>query len=192
MDTDKRRKKAIKLSDELSGFIRQYPEKDLIKGTRLQRAWEKIASQQALKHTDNIVFSPKSSEPTILVFVDNSHWAAELGSQKELYRLLLVKETDYRIADIKFLVSRKNVLKKMFKKNQDLKEIEKQQEKEWRQKTKALTKEEDRYTRELVSKIKDESLQKKLYKAIKTDFEWKKGTEGLKLPQNPPESPESI
>ena len=184
---DTRNQKISRLSKETTGFINTHSKKGLSQAVRLQNAWEKIASSQALEHTDNITFSNRLNKSTLLVYVDSSHWAAELESQKELYRILIEKETGYRVADLKFLVTRKTAFKKAFIK--------------WRETTTSskgkegsvpLTDEEEGYARKMVSVIKSEKLREQLFKAMKADFEWKKGTEGLKLPENPPEGSETI
>jgi len=184
---DDRNRKLTRLNWETNRFINRNSKEGLSQAIQLQSAWEKVASQKALENTDNITFSVRSKKPEILIFVGSSHWAAELESQKELFRILLEKETGLKIYDVKFLVTRKAAYKKTFMK--------------WREKTTAnrsrekaipLTKEEDRHAREMVSKIQDEKLRNALYKAMKADLEWKKGTEGSKTPENPPESPETI
>jgi hypothetical protein len=180
-----RNKDTTKLSAEIDNFIKNNSSERFSRGMHLQKAWESVASTQALKHTDNVVFSIKTKHPCVLVYVDNSHWAAELGTQKELYRLLLEKETGWEIDDLKFFVTRKAMFKKLFQKKKE------EQQNETNITPLPLDEYEDRYTRELVSPIKDERLKKRLYKAMKTDFEWKKGSEGLKLPQKPSGSPES-
>jgi hypothetical protein len=181
-----RNKRATKLSGEMSGFILGNSSEKFSRGIRLQSAWEKIATPQELEHTDNVVFSIKSKDPCILVYVDSSHWAAELGFQKELYKILLERETGWKLSDLKFLVTRKTSLKKLFQKRREKKEAKKD-----KPIAIPLTEDEDRHARYLVSSIKDEQLRNQLYKAIKADFEWKKGSSELKLSQKPPESPES-
>jgi hypothetical protein len=184
------KKRAVKLGEELSGFIKDNPNARFTRETRLQRAWEAVATTRILEHTDSVIFSVKSKQPCVVVYVESSIWAAELEAQKELYRLLLEKETGWSINDLKFYVTRKVMFKKLFKKRNI--EREKEHTDDVKEKTAvSLTEEEDRYARELVSSIQDKELQNGLYKAIKADFEWKKGSEGLKLPQKPPESPES-
>jgi hypothetical protein len=184
------RKKAIKLGEELSNFIKDNSNERFARDTRLQRAWEAVASSRILEHTDSVVFSTKSKQPCVIVYVESSIWAAELEAQKELYRILLEKETNWSIDDLKFYVTRKVMFKKLFKKRNNEKTQEHLRDKEEKT-TVFLTEEEDRYARELASSLQDKKLQDGLYKAIKANFEWKKGSEGLKLPQKPPESPES-
>jgi hypothetical protein len=183
---NQRNLKITKLSQEIHGFMSNNSTEQFSRSMRLQAAWEAVAPPQALQHTDNVVFSPKTKDSTVLVYVENSHWAAELGTQKELYRILLERETGWELPDIKFLITRKTAFKKLFKKRQTKQETEKA-----KRTAQTLTKEEDSYARSMVSQIKDEQLKNRLYKAIKADFEWKKGNEGLKLSQKPPESPET-
>jgi ribosome-interacting GTPase 1 len=184
-----RNKEVRRLGAEADSFVLEHSSERFTRGMRLQKAWEAIAPPRALDHTDNVVFSVKAKKPCILVYVDDSHWAAELGTQKELYRILIEKETGWEIDDLKFYVTRKTMFKKLFKKQ---KEKERQEQQGAKIKTAIpLNEAEDRYARELVSQIQNKQLQEGLYKAIKADFEWKKGSEGLKLPQKPPERPET-
>jgi hypothetical protein len=183
---EKRDKKAVRLYVKAGDFIQAHSSKEFSRGIRLQTAWESIATPQVLTHTDNVVFAPKK-DSTVLVYVENSHWAAELENQKELYRILLERETDWHIDEIKFLITKKISLKKLF--------IKKNNEDNTEGKRKIAlphTEKEDRYARELVSEIQDKELKERLYKAIKADFEWKKGRNALNLSQKPPESPETI
>jgi hypothetical protein len=182
-----RNKRVTKLSWETTRYINTNSRSGLSQIIQLHNAWEKIASPIALDNTDNITFSTKSKNPEVLIYVENSHWAAELEAQKELYRILLEKETGQPIYSIKFLVTRKTAYKKAFLKWREKSTTQKKSEKSI-----PLTKEEDRYTRQMLAKIQNENLRNKLYNAMKADFEWKKGTEGLKLPENTPESPETI
>jgi hypothetical protein len=170
-------KKIKKLSAELNSFIINNSNERFSQGIKLQEAWEAIASPQALEHTDNVVFLQKTNRLCVLIYVEDSRWAAELGMQRELYRILLEKKTGWEINELKFYVTRKAMFKKLFKKQK-----EKEQQKKTGKTAAPLTEKEDGYARELVSPIKDKKLQESLYKAIKADFEWKKGNEGLKLP----------
>jgi hypothetical protein len=183
---EKRDKKAVRLHVKAGDFIQTHSSREFSRGIRLQNAWETIATPQVLTHTDNVVFAPKKNS-TVLVYVESSHWAAELENQKELYRILLERETDWHINEIKFLVTKKISLKKLFIKRRDEDNSKK------KGKTAVpLTGKEDRYARELVSEIQDKELKERLYKALKADFEWKKGRNALNLSQKPPESPETI
>ena len=184
---DERNKKTTKLSWETNQYIIKNSKDGLSQVMQLHNAWEKIAPPAAMEVTDNITFSSKSKKTEVLVFVENSHWSAELGAQKELYRILMEQETGLKISDMRFPVTREAAFKKIFQRWKDKAATAKA-----RERAIPLTREEDRYAREMVSGVKDKKLQNRLYIALKADLEWKKGREGLKLPENPPESPETI
>jgi len=184
---EERNKKITKLNWEINRYINSNTKDGLSQALQLQSAWEKIAPPVALENTDNIAYSTKTKKTEILVFVDNSHWAAELESQKELYRILMERELKKKVSDIRFLVTRKAAYKKAFKKWRERNPATKPKER-----AVPLTKEEDRHARLMVSVVKDEKLRNVLYKAMKADLEWKKGTGGIKMSENPLESPETI
>jgi hypothetical protein len=174
---EEKKKEAKKLNIELNAFIKKNSSNRFSRAIKLQEAWKAVAPSRALEHTDNIVFSHKTEQPCVLIYVEDSRWAAELGMQRELYRILLEKKTGWEISELKFYVTRKAMFKKFFKKQK-----EETKQDEVKKTAIPLTKEEERHARELVSSIKNEKLQESLYKAIKADFEWKKGNGGLKLP----------
>lgn len=82
------------------------------KSLNLLSCWQNIAPPRLLEHTDNVVYSTRSKETELLVYVDSSSYAAELSLDKELYRLSMQKELQKDIADIKFLVSKKAARRK--------------------------------------------------------------------------------
>ena len=192
-----RNKKFTKLGREIEDYVysasgehldqKGKPEHKVAQVIKLQNAWEKIASPRALEHTDNITFVEKAKKPGVLIYVENSHWAAELEAQKELYRLLLEQETGFSIPDIRFLVTREASYKKIFLRRKEKNPVVNKGEKPI-----PLTAKEEEYVRRLISQVSDSKLKEKLYNAMKADLEWKKGTDGLKLPENSPESPETI
>ena len=78
----------------------------------LLTGWQLTAPPHLLKHTDNVVYSTRSEGTEILVYVDSGAYAAELTMDKELYRRKLEQVIEKEIDDIKFLVSRKTMLRK--------------------------------------------------------------------------------
>jgi hypothetical protein len=154
----------------LQNFIEKKAPSSLNKGIQLQVLWENIASEQELKHTDNVVFSPKAIKPTILIYVDDNAWAANLTMNKEMYRLYFSKELNQTINEVVFLVTRNTALKKEFKKNERQKPsyIEEGS-------IASLSGEELRHARKLVLEIPDKELRIKLFNALIKDSEWKKG-----------------
>jgi hypothetical protein len=164
-------KKTTKLSEELNAFLALRTKKEFTQGLKLHAAWEATATPKSLDHTDNVVFSTRAAQPVILVYVDDARWAAELTATKEVSRLMMERELAQPIHDIKFLVSKGDTFKNVFKKSatQHNKEASAQN-------THSLTKEEEQEVQELVAPIKDTELKQKLYSAIKKDMEWKKST----------------
>jgi hypothetical protein len=177
----------MRLSAALDGVITTGVPEAVNQGIELQSAWERICSQQALDHTDNLLYSKRSKGNVVLVYVDSSHWAAELSMSKEFYRQRLADLLHTQIDDIVFEISRSAALKREFRKREPA-----GQDKAGLVEPIPLTSEEDGHTREMLNGIADKQLREKLYEAIKADLEWKKGIEGIKSPQAAPESPETI
>lgn len=177
------RSKKTNLNKELKNFINANSQNSYPQTMQLQQVWENIASEKELINTDNITRS-SDKKNIILIYVVNSHWAAELSTKKELYRIMFEKELKEEIKEVKFLVNRKAALKKSFKIKK-----EQQQAQQKKEKSISLNNEEEAYTQKMLEKIKNNELKEKLYKAVKADFEWKKGRSSLNLLQNPPESP---
>ena len=184
---ERRKRKTTSLDQEMKAYVSTHNKKESFKILELQNAWEKVASEVALKHTDNIAFSKRVNKPAILIYVENNHWATQLDMFKGMYQLLLEKELQRKLPELFFLVSQKASYKKEFRKARTEKERF-----QTPMKSVPLTAEEEADVRETVAQIKDEELKQRLYNAMKTDLEWKKGREGLNLAENAPESPETI
>jgi hypothetical protein len=176
----------VRLSQELSGFLGKNISEGQQGAFKLQSAWVQVCNQQALDHTDNVLFSKRSQGRVVLVYVDSSHWAAELSMNKELLRLKLNQVLEAQIDDIVFEVSRAAALKRQFKKQAPA-----GQDKHGLVEPIALTLEEEGHARESLDEIADTQLRERLFRAMKADLEWKKGIECVKSPQAAPESPES-
>ena len=80
--------------------------------SNLLACWQRVAPSRLLNHTDNVVYSTKSQQTEVLVYVDSAVFATELTMDKELYRLKMQQEAKKEIYDIKFLVSRKSAYRK--------------------------------------------------------------------------------
>jgi len=110
-DDDLRARKAVSLNDALGECVETLVPEGARQTSWLWRTWEKVASAYVREHTDNVVFG-KNKETVILVYVEDSSWAAELTMQKEFYRLRMESELSRPISEVKFLVSRKAYLRK--------------------------------------------------------------------------------
>jgi predicted nucleic acid-binding Zn ribbon protein len=163
---------AASLGDVARRFLDANASPQLQQSLHLHAAWEQAAPQAALDHTDNVVYSKRSEDTEILVYVDSSSWAAELSMQKEPLRLMMQQAMGAPVGDMKFLVSRLTSLRKRFLRSTVREEA--QQEALRQDAAVPLTPEEDRQVQETVSVIAHQRLRSKLYNALKSDLEWKK------------------
>lgn len=116
----KRKKETVFLGDEikeyLSKFTNTYKKRvfsqETKKSLNLLSIWQSVVPPHLLKHTDNVVYSKRSQNNEILVFVDSAAYATELTMDKEMYRYQMEKKLGVEVSDIKFLVSRKTALRK--------------------------------------------------------------------------------
>jgi hypothetical protein len=112
----KRNKHVAKLSDELNDIIEKNTGKKRALTFGIKKAWNKVVPPEVKKHTDNVVFSKKSNDNTILVYVDDAAWAAELSMDKLIYIHLMKRELKIDIPDMVFCVSRSASLRKRYNK----------------------------------------------------------------------------
>jgi hypothetical protein len=180
----------VRLNAELDAYISRAGVSGFKDSVELKTAWEKVCGQDALDHTDNVIYSKRTHKKTqktvIVVYMDDSHWAAELSMNKELLRLKLAQTLHRPIEDIVFEVNRRAAIKRVFRKQGENKTGQAE-----RVAPQKLTSEESGHARKMLVNIEDEKLKESLYRAIKTDLEWKKGIEALKSSQKAPESPKT-
>ena len=146
----------------------------LHKGMLLQEAWERIAPEKALRHTDNVIESKKRPD-SIAIFVDTPHCAADLAMSKEYYRQMFEVELGTPVSEVFFVVSKETGIRKEFAKRE--------QEKPWYVdscESVPLDEGELAYARLSVEGIEDEKLKESLLKAFISDLEWKKGLKTAK------------
>jgi len=111
-DNHLRAKKPVKLGEAISRYVETLVPAQARPGFELQQAWEKVTSPEVSKHTDTVMFSKRNEEPIVIVYVDDSSWAAELNMQREFYRIVLEKELSRPVAEVKFYASRTTSLRK--------------------------------------------------------------------------------
>ena len=102
----------VSLHDELARCVDKLVPKNTRISFELQHAWEHIASPQVREHTDGIMFSKRDKDPVILIYVNDSSWAAELSMQKEFYRIRMEEELGKTVKEVRFIVSRIASLRK--------------------------------------------------------------------------------
>ena len=144
---------------------------------RLKEAWENVAPQSVLDHTDNIG-SSKKGRNSLVVYVDTPHCAANLTMRKEYFRQMMEHELGGTVENIFFVVSKSTGIRKKFAKREA--------EQPWyvdEAEPAPLTEGELAYARFSVDEIEDAQLKETLLKAFISDLEWKKGIKLSKTPQ---------
>ena len=157
------------LNNGIESFVVPRANGKMMRGIKLQRAWERLAPAPVLEHTDNVVES-KKQQGAIAIFVDAPHVAAELSMSKEYYRQMMEHETGEDITNVFFIVSKSTGIRKQFRKEEE--------KKPWYQDSCdsiPLDDGELAYAKMSVGCIEDEKLRETLFNAFVSDMEWKKG-----------------
>lgn len=111
-----RKRESVSLGSEMGEYINELIEnkktkeigkKANQKSLNLLVCWQNTAPERILNHTDNVVYSTRSKDTELLVYVDSAAYAAELSMDKEIYRLKMTELLEKEITDIKFLVSKR-------------------------------------------------------------------------------------
>ena len=139
---------------------------------RYKRALETVYRDQAplfLAHTNNVYIMMKDGVRTLIVYVDESIYAAELNAQRELIRLHLLELFGEDVEAFEIYVS-----KPKFKSNHPYLTDSPQKVDETAPSI-PLNDDEKAYVSDTVAKIDDQHLRETLQKAMTADLEWKKG-----------------
>ena len=139
---------------------------------RYKRAIESVYRDTAplfLAHTNNVYIMKKGDVPTLIVYVDESIFAAELNAQRELIKLQLLQLFGEDIEQFEIHVSRGK-----YKKNHPYL-TESPENAVEKPPSIPLDDAEEAYVSNTVSTVEDQRLREVLQKAMKTDLEWKKG-----------------
>ena len=139
---------------------------------RFKRALETVYRDTAplfLAHTNNVYIMNKGGVRTLIVYVDESIFAAELNAQRELIKLHLLELFGEEIEQFEIIVS-----KPRYKNNHPYL-AEEPQESDKETPAMPLNDEEKAFVSDTVSTIEDEKLRESLQKAMTADLEWKKG-----------------
>lgn len=139
---------------------------------RFKRALETVYRDAAplfLAHTNNVYIMNKDGVRTLIVYVDESIFAAELNAQRELIKLHLLELFGEDIEQFEIHVSRGK-----YKKNHPYL-TEESQKADTTTPAVPLNDDEKAFVSDTVSTIEDQKLRESLQKAMTADLEWKKG-----------------
>lgn len=144
--------------------------------SRYKEALESVYGPMAehfLAHTNNVYIMMKDGVRTLIVYVDESIWAAELNAQRELIRLRLLELFGEQIERFDIHISRGN-----YKDNHPY-ASETPTESQQQAPSIPLDPNERSYVSDTVSTIQDERLRESFRSAMTADMEWKKGEKEL-------------
>ncbi len=143
---------------------------------RYQRALETVYGESTplfLEHTNNVYIMDKEGVRTLIVYVDDSIFAAELNAQRELIKLKLLELFGEDVEEFQIYISRGS-----YKANHPYLASED----EAREQAEAvaapsipLDSSERRFVSETVSRVEDDALRGYIEKAMTASLEWKKG-----------------
>ena len=139
---------------------------------RFKRALETVYRDTAplfLAHTNNVYIMNKDGVRTLIVYVDESIYAAELNAQRELIKLHLLELFGEDVEQFEIHVS-----KPRYKKNHPYL-ADSSQEPGRMVPAVPLDDGEKAFVSDTVSTIEDQKLRETLQKAMTADLEWKKG-----------------
>lgn len=155
------------LVNELDGDISLY--KRIKRADRVKEMWAGCVDRIFLEHTNSIFIFTENEEKKLIVYVDESIFAAELNAQRELIKLRLLQKYNEDIDDFKIYISRGSYKKKYpFKETSFISENSSSI-------SVPLNNEEKQMVEELISCVEDENLREKIRNAVTADLKWKKG-----------------
>ena len=140
---------------------------------RYRRAIEEVYKENAqfhLAHTNSVIITAKRGVKTLIVYVDDSIFAAELNAQRELVWLKLLEMFGEEIDDFQIKISSRRKYREMHPY-----QTETQRESNQLLPSIPLDDEEKAYVSDTVSHISDKKVRESLQKAMTADLEWKKG-----------------
>lgn len=202
------KRQSFSLDEGLAAFLKDGVREDVKENGQLHQAWEVVAPEVVLEHTDSVKYSKKAGIKGVLVFLDDPIWVAECNMSRDSYRFLLEKRLGTSLDEIHFYLTKDSRFKATFKKRDNQGKLvrsgragaagngdennpeggsgETDGEGQTRPhyidegvKGKVLLKEK-RIIKRKCSFIEDETLRESVSKAMESNLEWKKGKEMAK------------
>lgn len=150
--------------------------------SRYKKALETVYGEgatQFLAHTNNVYIMNKDEVYTLIVYVDESIFAAELNAQRELIKLKLLELFNEDIEEFEIHISRGD-----YKKNHPYLDNKEDSKPIIFAPDIPLNDDEELYISNTVSTIDNDRLRKTIEKAMKADLAWKKGERVKSFPEN--------
>jgi hypothetical protein len=139
---------------------------------QVREMWQEIIThvykdkgQLFLSHTNNVYLLTKDQIRTLIVYVDDSIFAAELNAQRELIKLKFRQKYNEQIDEFNIYVSRGK-----YKNNYPYQKVQPQQEKTSQKELPELNKNEEEEIKKLSSKLENKKVQASFSKALEADL----------------------
>lgn len=129
-------------------------------------------AQLFLDHTNNVYIMKKNDVPTLMVYVDDSLFAAELNAQRELIKLKLLELFGENVEEFDIRVSRGNYKKLHPYSEEDAPDSKKPEP------LPPLSESDATYVNQIAATVDDEMLRKSLQKAMTADISRKRVENG--------------
>lgn len=178
------------LSSMLAGIEQRDPQ--VVMSAKVFKAWKMSATEAQQAHVNAVYLVPETQGSKVVVYVDSSIWATELGLQSEILRLkmnLALRELNADglvsgfgdlvepVKQLRFKVSKEEYRSRV---SADIPVQTQLDDEDMRIDAVPvpLTAEEERSVREQVARIENPAVRDAAYNAMKTDLELKKGMRG--------------
>ncbi|MEG2006115.1 MAG: DUF721 domain-containing protein [Raoultibacter sp.] len=139
------------------------------RAAQVRAMWAKTVDEIFLEHTNAVYIIKKDNKKTLIVYVDESIFSAELNARRELIKLQFLQRFGEELDEFKIYISRGDYKKNHpFQKEEDPCYIE-------HARPLPLTDDEKQPFENKLNQIQDENLRSALKQAVVSDLEWKKG-----------------
>ena len=165
------------LSFALQSTLRNTAESDVLaakaaRANQVKQMWRGMVDQVFLDHTNAVYIIREDDRKILIVYVDESIFAAELNARREMIKLKFLERFNERIDEFRILISRGR-----YKENHPFREEEPEPFYVDDVRPVPLSSEKLMEIDEGIADIPDENLRKALKKAMISDLEWKNGIE---------------
>ncbi|MGI6106168.1 MAG: DciA family protein [Raoultibacter sp.] len=135
------------------------------RAAQVREMWASCVDPVFLDHTNSVYILKEKEGKILIVYVDESIYAAELNARRELIKLKFLQTFNEDIEEFRILISRGNYKKNYPYKNKKGEKIKSPRE---------LTKEEIKQIEEIAKIVENEKIQESLKQAMISDWQWRK------------------
>lgn len=142
------------------------------RANKVKQMWRDVVDKMFLDHTNAVYIVNENDEKVLIVYMDDSMFAAELDARRELIRLKLLERYNEDIAEFRILISRGK-----YKRNYPFRSEEEESFSCIRPPRVPLPSQRRAEIEEQCLAIEDPRLREALIRAMISDLEWKMGVE---------------